>query len=105
MRRQRLLITTSFMQGADGRSRCASARSSDDHARPSASQPGEVRLMQVTLIQTASGHDKRRNLADAERKIRGAIEETRPDLIVLPELFTYLGGTAEGAFAAAEAIP
>src|SRR5688500_20357001 len=61
--------------------------------------------MQVTLIQTASGDDKRRNLADAERMIRGAIEATRPDVIVLPELFTYLGGTAEGALAAAEAIP
>jgi nitrilase len=61
--------------------------------------------MQVTLIQTASGDDKARNLAEVERLVRAAIQATRPDLVVLPELFAYLGGTAAGALEAAEIIP
>lgn len=61
--------------------------------------------MQVTLIQTTSDDDKSANLARAERLVRDAVAATRPDLVVLPELFAYLGGTASGAFEAAEDFP
>ena len=61
--------------------------------------------MQVTLIQTASNDDKARNLVEVERLMRAAIEQTSPDLVVLPELFAYLGGTAAGAMEAAETLP
>jgi nitrilase len=61
--------------------------------------------MQVTLIQTTSDDDKAANLARAEALVRAAAAATRPDLIVLPELFAYLGGTPTGALAAAEAFP
>ena len=61
--------------------------------------------MKVTLIQTSSGDDKGANLDHAEKLLREAIETTRPDLIALPEVFTYLGGTVEGARASAETIP
>lgn len=62
-------------------------------------------MMQVTLIQTTSDDDKAANLARAEQLLRAAVAETRPDLVVLPELFAYLGGTAAGAMEAAEAFP
>src|SRR4051812_44638913 len=95
------------MRDGDAPSPCASARASS--AAASASTPNlllaSLESMQVTLIQTASGDDKPRNLAEAERLVRAAIEATRPDLVVLPELFAYLGGTAAGAMEAAEAIP
>lgn len=61
--------------------------------------------MQVTLIQTTSDDDKISNLARAEGLVRAAVADTRPDLVVLPELFAYLGGTPAGAMAAAEAFP
>jgi nitrilase len=61
--------------------------------------------MQVTLVQTSSGDDKAANLAQAETLVRRAIEATRPDLVVLPELFAYLGGTSASALEAAEPAP
>lgn len=61
--------------------------------------------MKVTLVQTNSKDDKAANLAHAEQLLRDAIEDGRPDLVALPELFTYLGGTVEGARASAEALP
>lgn len=58
--------------------------------------------MKVTLVQTSSADDKDRNLLQAEELVRAAIEDTRPDLVALPELFTHLGGTPASAVAAAE---
>ncbi|MCP3731058.1 carbon-nitrogen hydrolase family protein [Sphingomonas sp. MG17] len=57
------------------------------------------------MIQTTSDDNKAANLDRAERLVRAAVAATRPDLIVLPELFAYLGGTPAGALAAAEAFP
>jgi nitrilase len=61
--------------------------------------------MNVTLVQTSSQDDKPANLRQTERLLRNAIEDGKPDLVALPELFTYLGGTADGARACAETVP
>jgi nitrilase len=61
--------------------------------------------MKVTLVQTNSQDDKTSNLRKAEQLLRDAIEDGRPDLVALPELFTYLGGTVDGARATAETLP
>jgi nitrilase len=58
--------------------------------------------MKVVLLQLSSRDDKSANLAAAESLIRAAARAERPDLIVLPEIWTYQGGTPEGARAAAE---
>lgn len=61
--------------------------------------------MNVTLVQTQSGDDKTANLKQAETLLRAAIAQDRPDLVILPEVFTYLGGTVEGAQDSAETLP
>ena len=61
--------------------------------------------MKVTLVQTNSRDDKIVNLEQTEALLRAAIEDGRPDLVALPELITYLGGTAQGARASAEHLP
>lgn len=61
--------------------------------------------MKVTLLQTNSRDDKAVNLEEVEALLRAAIEDGAPDLVALPELFTYLGGTVEGARVSAEALP
>ena len=61
--------------------------------------------MKVSLIQMNSQDDKAANLAQAERLITEAVQDDRPDFVVLPELFTYMGDDAEGSRAAAEAFP
>lgn len=61
--------------------------------------------MKVCLIQMNSRDNKRANLAQAEKLLREGIEQTAPDLVLLPELFTYLGGTVEGARDSAEELP
>lgn len=61
--------------------------------------------MKVSLVQMNSQDDVAMNLAEAGRLLRAAIEDTRPELVVLPELFPYLGGTPEGLQQAAEELP
>jgi len=61
--------------------------------------------MRLTVIQMTPGSDKEANLAQAERLAEAAIEADRPDLIALPEIWTCLGGTRDGKFAAAERLP
>ncbi len=61
--------------------------------------------MKVSLIQMNSTDDKAKNLASAVQLIDEAVAVDCPELVVLPELFTYLGGTTEGAMAAAEVFP
>lgn len=57
--------------------------------------------MKAAVLQLGAGDDKRANLGAAEALVRAAALAERPDLIVLPELWTYLGDP-EGARAAAE---
>ena len=61
--------------------------------------------MKVTLVQTNSRDDKPVNLEQTERLLRATIEEDGPDLVALPELVTYLGGSVAGARASAEVLP
>ena len=61
--------------------------------------------MKVSLIQMNSQDDKAANLVRAERLVTAAVEEDRPDFVILPELFTYMGDDVEGSRAAAETFP
>ncbi len=49
--------------------------------------------MRITVIQTNSMHDKARNIAQATDLITRAIETDRPDVLVLPEVWNWRGGT------------
>lgn len=61
--------------------------------------------MKVSLIQMNSQDDKSVNLKEAERLIRAAVAKERPDLVVLPENFTYLGEGRENIQASADSFP
>ena len=61
--------------------------------------------MRVTVIQMTPGHVVEKNLAQAHDLIRRASQSDRPDLIVLPEMWSCLGGTREAKQAAAERLP
>ena len=61
--------------------------------------------MKITLIQMNSGSDKPANLAAATALIESAVADERPDWILLPECFDYMGGTPDGKMSAAERLP
>lgn len=61
--------------------------------------------MKISVIQMNSQDDKAKNIADAENLIRKAVAEDKSDLVVLPETFTYMGGTIESRRANAETFP
>ncbi len=61
--------------------------------------------MKVSLIQMNSGADKGANLASAAALIERAVAEDRPDWILLPECFDYMGGDPASKRAAAERVP
>lgn len=58
--------------------------------------------MRAALIQLNAVSDKVANLAAAEALIDRAVARERPDLIALPEVFDWQGGTADQKRAAAE---
>lgn len=61
--------------------------------------------MKVALIQMNAGADKAENLTRAGRLIERAVREEKPDLILLPECFTFYGGSREQQLASAEPCP
>lgn len=61
--------------------------------------------MKVTLIQMNTRDDKAANLRQAESLIDEAVAADGPDLVSLPEMFTYLGADPERRRASAEPIP
>ncbi len=61
--------------------------------------------MKISVIQMNSQANKAENIAQALRLIADAVKEDRPDIVVLPEMFTHLGGSLEQRRAAAEEIP
>jgi deaminated glutathione amidase len=61
--------------------------------------------MRVCVIQMSSINDKAANLAQARGLIEEAVREDRPDLLLLPEVWAFQGGSAEERQAAAEVIP
>lgn len=60
--------------------------------------------MKIALVQMSSQPDRAYNLAEAARLMREAMIG-RPDLIVLPEHFDWLGGTVADKRRAADRIP
>lgn len=67
--------------------------------------PEEDAPVKVSLIQMNTRDDKTANLQQASELIEAAVREDAPDLIVLPETFTFMGGTIERQRAAAETLP
>ncbi|MEM9207499.1 MAG: carbon-nitrogen hydrolase family protein [Pseudomonadota bacterium] len=61
--------------------------------------------MRVSLIQLNSSTDREANLAQAKALMTKAMERDRPDLIVLPETMTWIGGTKEQRLAAGQPFP
>jgi nitrilase len=61
--------------------------------------------VRVTVIQMSSGPDKARNMAQARELVGAAVASDRPDLVVLPEVWAFQGGTPETRNAAAEPVP
>jgi len=61
--------------------------------------------MKVALIQMNSQADKAANLAQAKRLIEQAVAEEQPDLVALPEMWTFLSEDDAGKRAAAEPVP
>ena len=61
--------------------------------------------MRISVIQMSPGSDKDRNIVEATRLIQSAVEADRPDLVVLPEMWSCLGGTQAVKFQAAEDLP
>lgn len=61
--------------------------------------------MKVSLIQMNSQDDKASNLREAERLVREAVARDNPDLVVLPENFTYLGEGRDNIQASADTFP
>ncbi len=61
--------------------------------------------MKVALIQMNSGDDRAANLRQASALIERAVAEDRPDWLLLPECFDFLGGTRDAKFAAADRLP
>jgi predicted amidohydrolase len=61
--------------------------------------------MRVSVLQMNAGHEKAQNLAQAARLATAAVEQDRPGLIALPEMWTCLGGDRAAKFEAAEELP
>jgi nitrilase len=61
--------------------------------------------MRLSVIQMSPNAYKLENIAQARALIEGVAASETPDLIVLPEIWTCLGGTREGKLAAAETLP
>ena len=61
--------------------------------------------MRISVIQMSPGSDKQENVAQARTLIEKAVESDRPDLVVLPEMWSCLGGDRATKIAAAEYLP
>ncbi len=61
--------------------------------------------MKIALIQMNSGDDRAANLRQATALIDRAVAEERPDWLLLPECFDFLGGTRDAKLAAADYLP
>ena len=61
--------------------------------------------MRISVIQMSPGSDKSENIAQARHLIDAAVRADRADLVVLPEMWSCLGGSRDTKFAAAETLP
>ena len=62
-------------------------------------------IMRVTVVQTNPGTDRATNLADTRQLVDAAVGEDRSDLVVLPEVLSFMGGSVADRQATAEEIP
>ena len=60
--------------------------------------------MRVSVIQMSPGSNKTDNIAQADRLIEACIAADDPDLVVLPEMWTCLGGDRHDKISAAETV-
>lgn len=60
--------------------------------------------MKIAAIQMNSGNNKSTNLKEAARLINTVMTDQSPDIIVLPEMFTYLGNETKNRTIAAECL-
>jgi nitrilase len=61
--------------------------------------------MRVTVVQMNPGADKLENIAQANRLIEAAVQEDKPDIVSLPEVWDSLGGDRTVRNANAETLP
>lgn len=61
--------------------------------------------MRISVIQMCPTSDKALNIDQARQLVNACISSDRPDMIVLPEVWTCLGGDRQAKFDAAELIP
>ncbi len=61
--------------------------------------------MRITVIQMSPGHVMSDNIEAAERLIRRAVGQDGPDMVVLPEMWSCLGGDVATRRRAAEKLP
>ena len=61
--------------------------------------------MRVSVMQMNPGADKAENIAQARRLIEQAVEQDRPDIVSLPEVWDSLGGDRATRTANAEMLP
>jgi predicted amidohydrolase len=61
--------------------------------------------VRISVIQMNSIADKAANLDQARRLVAEAVKEDRPDLVVLPEIFAFMGGSVEDRHRSAEELP
>jgi len=61
--------------------------------------------MRIAVLQMNSQNDKAANLAQARELAASAVAADRPDILVLPEMFSFLGGSEADRLQAAEDLP
>jgi predicted amidohydrolase len=62
-------------------------------------------VMKISAIQMNTGSDKAANLDQARRLAAHAVTSDRPDMLVLPEVFAFMGASVADKRAAAEELP
>jgi deaminated glutathione amidase len=62
-------------------------------------------MMRVSVMQMNPGANKADNIAQARRLIQDAVEQDRPDIVSLPEVWSSLGGDRATRTANAEVLP
>ena len=62
-------------------------------------------MLKITVVQTNSIHDKPKNIAQARGLLEQAIATDRPDVLVLPEVWNWRGGSTTDKLANADDIP
>lgn len=61
--------------------------------------------MRVALIQMAPGDDPLENIVQAQTLVADAVAQESPDLVVLPEMWSCLGGSQATKLSASEVLP